>query len=222
MQGCFYWRKCEDCRKLFELENECKIKGLLTFNKVVMNWEVAFRGQNKHFKIMQRNWFWIFYILVNPVNETANGQMLEKANMLFLTKETPDKHRSLKTQLLLATNLQKTEKISVWKKFGYFSDERANFNIGKKNFPENALCYVNQCYLSTVKTGELAMYNHNFIIGQLVVAANQPKDINEDKCKADEFKFITFIYDKSTGQFNTTVSIYSLVRRQRNCCSAME
>ena len=37
------------------------------------------------------------------------------------------------------------------------------------------------------------MYNHNFIIGQLVVAANQPKDINEDKCKADEFKFITYM-----------------------------
>ena len=113
MQGCFYWRKCEDCKKLFEIENECKIKGLLTFNKVVMNWKVAFRGQNKHFKIMQRNWFWIFYILVNPVNETANGQMLEKANMLFVTKETPDKDWSLKTQLLLATDLQKTEKISV-------------------------------------------------------------------------------------------------------------
>ena len=51
-------------------------------------------------------------------------------------------------------------------------------------------CYVNQGYLSTVKNGELAIYNHNFIIGQLVVAASQPKNTGEYECKADEFKFI--------------------------------
>ena len=51
-------------------------------------------------------------------------------------------------------------------------------------------CYVNQGYLSTVKNGELAIYNHNFIIGQLVVEASQPKNIGEYECKADEFKFI--------------------------------
>ena len=86
--------------------------------------------------------------------------MLEKANMLLLTKKATDKDRSLKTQLLLATDSQKTERISgkpIWKKFGYFRDEKANFNIEKKNFPENALCYVNQCLLSIVKNGELAI-----------------------------------------------------------------
>ena len=67
--------------------------------------------------------------------------------MLLLTKKATDKDRSLKTQLLLATDSQKTERISgkpIWKKFGYFRDEKANFNIEKKNFPENALFYVNQ------------------------------------------------------------------------------
>ena len=38
--------------------------------------------------------------------------MLEKANMLLLTKETTEKDRSLKTQLLLSTNYQGTEKVS--------------------------------------------------------------------------------------------------------------
>ena len=56
---------------------------------------------------------------------------------------------------------------------------------------------MNQGFLSTVKNGELAIYNHNFIIGQLVVSANQPKNIDEY-----EVKLITCIYGKSTGQFN--------------------
>ena len=39
--------------------------------------------------------------------------MLEKANMLLLTKETSDKDCSLKTQLLMGTDSQKMEKIRV-------------------------------------------------------------------------------------------------------------
>ena len=37
MQGFFYCRKCEDCNKFSEIENERKVKCLLTFNKDVMN-----------------------------------------------------------------------------------------------------------------------------------------------------------------------------------------
>ena len=68
--------------------------------------------------------------------------MLEKGNMLLLTKEASDRDRSLKTQLLLARDLQKAEKVSgdpIWKIFDYFGDERADFSIEKKNFPENAI-----------------------------------------------------------------------------------
>ena len=79
--------------------------------------------------------------------------MLEKANLFLLTKEATEENRSLKTQLLLSTNSQPGEKISreqIWKKNGFFSDERADFNIQKKKKnPENAFCYVNQTYLST-------------------------------------------------------------------------
>ena len=80
--------------------------------------------------------------------------------MLLLTKEATEKDRSFKTQLLLSANSQPVEKISgapIWKKDVLFSDERANFNIDKKNFLENALCYINQAYLSTVKGDELAI-----------------------------------------------------------------
>lgn len=80
------------------------------------------------------------------LNQIANGQMLEKANLLLLTKEVTDKDQSLKHSPS-CDRFGKTEKISgeqIWKNLGYFGDEKANFNIEKKNFPENALFYVNQ------------------------------------------------------------------------------
>ena len=45
------------------------------------------------------------------------------------------------------------------------------------------------------------MYNHNFIFGQLIVAANQPSDINAYECKENEVKLWCCIYDLTTGEF---------------------
>ena len=50
-------------------------------------------------------------------------------------------------------------------------------NLEKVNMPENTLIYINQAYLSTVKSGDIAMYNHNFILGQIITAAKQLTDI---------------------------------------------
>ena len=36
----------------------------------------------------------------------------------------------------------------------------------------------------------------------MIVAVNQPKNKDEYDCKKDEVKLVTYIYDKSTGQFN--------------------
>ena len=63
------------------------------------------------------------------------------------------------------------------------------------------LFYVNQSFLSTVKIGDIAMYNHNFILGQITVAANQLSDINAYKCKENEAKVWCCIYDLTTGEF---------------------
>lgn len=81
----------------------------------------------------------------------------------------------------------------IWQKSGFFQDERVDFNKEKKKFPDNALIYTNQAYLSTVKSGELAIYCHNFILVQLVVAANQ--NIEEYVCKNNEVMLITCLYD---------------------------
>ena len=100
---------------------------------------------------------------------STSTSMLQKANILLLTKEATEKDKSLKTQLLLSTtNSQSSEKISgekIWKKNGFFQMKEQISTLKRKTFLENPLCYVNQAYFFTVKGGELAIYNHNFILG---------------------------------------------------------
>ena len=74
-------------------------------------------------------------------------------------------------------------------------------NLEKENIPENTLFYINQSLLSTVKNRDITMYNHNFIIGQLIVATNQPSDINAYECKENEVKLCCYIYDLTTREF---------------------
>ena len=122
--------------------------------------------------------------------------------MLLLSKEMTDKDKSMKTQLLFKSKQE--DKLSgekIWKKNGYFKDVKAQLNLEKVNLPENCLFYVNQGFLSTVKSGEIAMYFHNFIIGQLIIAANQPKDIDAHICSKNEVKLLACMYDIETGDF---------------------
>ena len=123
--------------------------------------------------------------------------------MLLLSKEMTDKDRSMKTQLLIRSNTS-DEKLSgekVWKENGFFKDIRPELNLEKVNMPENTLYYVNQAFLSTVKNSEIAMYIQNFILGQLIFAANQPKDISEYVCQANDVKLLSCVYDLETGDF---------------------
>ena len=61
--------------------------------------------------------------------------------------------------------------------------------------------YVNQSFHSTIKNGEIAMYNQNFMLGQIIFAGNQPKEILKYKCQPNEVKLLSFIYDLETGEF---------------------
>ena len=127
---------------------------------------------------------------------------LEKANMLLLSKEMTDKDKSMKTQLMYKPKQEnKLSGEKIWKKDGFFKDVRAELNLEKVNIPENCLFYANQGFLSTVKSGEIAMYLHNFIIGQLIIAANQPKDIDTYVCSKNEVKLLSCVYDIESGQF---------------------
>ena len=116
-----------------------------------------------------------------------------------------DKDRSMKSQLLIRTSpSNEDEKLSgekVWKNNGFFKDIRPELNLEKVNLPENCLFYVNQAFLSTVKNGDIAMYVQNFIIGQLIFAANQPKDISSYTCLPNEVKLFSCVYDLESGEF---------------------
>ena len=45
------------------------------------------------------------------------------------------------------------------------------------------------------------MYLHNFIIGQLIIAANQPEDISTYICSKNEVKLLSCVYDLESGDF---------------------
>ena len=115
--------------------------------------------------------------------------------MLLLSKEMTDKDKSMKTQLLFKP--KNDDKFcsgeKIWKENGFFQDVRAELNLEKVNIPENCSLYVNQGFLSTVKSGEIAMYLHNFIIGQLIIAANQPEDISTYICSKNEVKLLSCV-----------------------------
>ena len=83
----------------------------------------------------------------------------------------------------------------MWRNEGFFKDTKPELNLEKINIPENCLLYINQFYISTVKNGDLEMYHHNFIIGQLIVAANQPSQIDQYVCNDNEVKLFTCLYD---------------------------
>ena len=120
-----------------------------------------------------------------------------------MSKEVSDKDRSMKTQLLMTTS-GSDEKVSgekVWKENGYFKEIKPEMNIEKANIPENTFLYINQGFISTVKSGDLAMYVHNFIIGTLITAANQPEDIDAYTCNDNEVKLLSCVYDLETGKF---------------------
>ena len=131
-------------------------------------------------------------------------RQIEKANTLLMSKEVTDKDRSMKTQLLMSSPSKSEDKISgvkVWQENGFFKEVKPEMNIEKVNIPENTLFYVNQGFISTVKNGELAMYVHNFVIGQLIIVANQLKEINEYSSNENEVELLSCVYDLETGDF---------------------
>ena len=117
--------------------------------------------------------------------------------MLTLTKEANDKDRSLKTQLTISSKCSE-EKIRgerVWRNEGLFNNTKPELNLEKNNSGEFAFLYQPVVHL------DLAMYHRKFIIGQLIVGANQPPEIDQYVCKDNEVKLYTCMYDLQTGAF---------------------
>ena len=88
----------------------------------------------------------------------------------------------------------------VWANFGYFGQLRTEYNLEKVNFPENALFYINQVYL-TVQKSKKIFYAVYFLLGQIHESSNQPSNIRSYECKEDEVKYEKDRYEKDTGKF---------------------
>ena len=73
--------------------------------------------------------------------------------MLFLSKEASNKDVNLKTQMMIAMKEDKAESSTerIWMENGFFKDQRTDLTIGRFNFPENTLVYVNNGSITPVK-----------------------------------------------------------------------
>ena len=58
-----------------------------------------------------------------------------------------------------------------------------------------------QGFISTIKGHKLAIYNHNHVLGQLVLAANQLKDTDQHTFAKNEVKLVVCLYDMVNGEF---------------------
>ena len=122
--------------------------------------------------------------------------------MLYLSKEATDKDASLKMQLLLSSKGDdKCPTETIWRRNGFFGDQKVEFTITKANFPENTLIYINNGTISIVKGRDYAIYLDYIILGQLICAKNLPEDFENYECKQDEVKLFVPNYNVKTGDF---------------------
>lgn len=112
---------------------------------------------------------------VNTVN------LLEKSNMLLLTKELNGKDGNLKLKIFISTKDDKTTSECLWMKYGFFRDFKSDFKIYKISFPEKALIYINQAQLATKKNP--IIYCSYAILEQITLLSNPQQDLDNCVCK---------------------------------------
>ena len=79
------------------------------------------------------------------------------------------------------------------------------------------LVYVSQGSITSVK-GENIIYLQYFIFSQIIVALNQPNNIDKYQCKEDEENLVKSISNIETGEFQgiEIVLAYIIVRGDEN------
>ena len=94
---------------------------------------------------------------------------------------------------------KKPKSTSMWKNDRFFQGDCGNFKLEKVNLPENTLFYVNQGYLS-YKDSKKCYYNDICVIAQIILLAQQPKDVDSYECREDEVKILRTLYDRESGK----------------------
>ena len=84
-------------------------------------------------------------------------------------------------QMLLSLDKSDTSNSEkIWKK-SFFGDQKST----KPDFPQITLLYCNQGIISTLKTGDYAIYFEYVILGQITLASNCP-DLDNYTLKYNE------------------------------------
>ena len=104
---------------------------------------------------------------------------------------------------MVVANIEGVQKVGeqIWEEEVYFGKLNPDYSCHKNDFPENALIYINQGYL-TVKDRGTIIYCDYTILGQIIAFKSPPENIDE-AVKADKklVKIYLPIYDTVTGQF---------------------
>ena len=127
-----------------------------------------------------------------------------RANIMLLTRELTEADQSVRSQVVVANLGDSSDKRAserVWQENGLFGELKADFSLYKKDFPENALIYINQDYLSS-KDGELVVYCGYAIVGQLITLKSSSDDL--DSAVRDDRNLVKIYapdYDHKSGKF---------------------
>ena len=122
---------------------------------------------------------------------------------MLLSTESQSENQKSRSQLMVSIGENKDSNTeNIWKKSGFFKDQRIDLTIPKANFPENILCYVNQGTVSQVKDGE-AIYLEYVILGQIMPLANPDPSIDLDNYEFKDNECLLYVplYNTETGLF---------------------
>ena len=111
-----------------------------SFTKFTSGW----RDKVVFFNYLNKSEIGTFFVCLF---QSMASSLLHKSNTMYLSKETTNKDKSLKTQLSLSTGTgdeKSADTEKVWDKPGFFGDQVTDFTINKVNFPKNTLKYANQ------------------------------------------------------------------------------
>ena len=91
----------------------------------------------------------------------ATANHINQSSVIKLTKQSAGTNQALTTTLVAESqNGNDVSEIAgepVWKISGYFGQLRTDYNLEKANFPQNALLYLNQAYLTVQKSKKYFM-----------------------------------------------------------------
>ena len=136
------------------------------------------------------------------IASSTNQNPIQKANMMFSSKEATNKDLSLKMQMILSLDKDdSTNSEKIWKAKDFFGDQKGDSIIKKPNFPENTLAHCNEGTISTLKTGDYAIYLDYAIPGQIIPANNSPPDLDNYVLKENEVILNIRLYNTKTGHF---------------------